>query len=41
MSRMTPEALEQALDEGMSREVEVKLPRFSFEKTYQLTPVSL
>lgn len=39
MSRMTPEALQQALDEGQSREVEVKLPKFTFEKTYQFVPV--
>lgn len=39
MSRMTPEAFEQALDEGQSREVEVQLPRFTFEKTYQFVPV--
>lgn len=40
LSRLTPEALELALGEGMSREVEVKLPKFSFEKTYQLVSVS-
>lgn len=39
LSRLTPEALEQALDEGLSREVELQLPRFSFEKTYQMVPV--
>lgn len=40
MSRMTPEALQQALDEGQSREVEVKLPKFTFEKTYEFVSVS-
>lgn len=40
LSRLTPEALEMALGEGMAREVEVKLPKFSFEKTYQLVSVS-
>lgn len=40
LTRLTPEALEQALDEGLSREVELQLPRFSFEKTYQMVPVS-
>lgn len=39
LNRLTPEALEQALDEGLSREVELQLPRFSFEKTYQMVPV--
>jgi len=39
LTRLTPEALEQALDEGLSREVELQLPRFSFEKTYQMVPV--
>lgn len=39
LSRLTPEALEQALDEGMGREVELQIPKFSFEKTYQLVPV--
>lgn len=41
LSRLTPEALELALGDGMSREVEVKLPKFSFEKTYQLVSVSI
>lgn len=40
MSRMTPEAFQQALDEGQPREIEVKLPKFTFEKTYQFVPVS-
>lgn len=40
LNRLTPEALEQALGEGLSREVEVKLPKFAFEKTYQLVSVS-
>lgn len=39
LTRLTPEALEQALDEGLSREVELQLPRFSFEKIYQMVPV--
>lgn len=39
LSRLTPDALQQALEEGMGREVEVKIPKFSFEKTYQLVPV--
>lgn len=39
LARLTPETLEEALDEGLSREVELKLPRFSFEKTYQMVPV--
>lgn len=39
LSRLTPDALQQALDEGMGREVEVKIPKFSFEKTYELVPV--
>lgn len=41
LNRLTPEALEQALEEGMGREVEVKIPKFSFEKSYELVPVSL
>lgn len=41
ISRLTPDALEQALGEGMSREVELKLPKFSFEKTYQLVSVRI
>ncbi|KAG4080758.1 hypothetical protein HA402_005938 [Bradysia odoriphaga] len=39
LTRLTPQALEEALDEGLSREVELQLPRFSFEKTYQMVPV--
>ncbi|XP_037038155.1 serine protease inhibitor 88Ea-like [Bradysia coprophila] len=39
LTRLTPQALEEALDEGVSREVELQLPRFSFEKTYQMVPV--
>lgn len=41
LSRLTPDALEQALGEGMSMEVELRLPKFSFEKTYQLVSVSV
>lgn len=41
LSRLTAESLADALDEGLAREVEVKLPKFSFEKTYELVPVSL
>lgn len=40
LSRLSPDALDQALGEGMGREVEVKIPKFSFEKTYELVPVS-
>lgn len=39
LTRLTPEALDEALNEGLSREVELQLPRFSFEKTYQMVPV--
>lgn len=39
IKRLTPELLEEALDDGMSREVELQFPKISFEKTYELVPV--
>uniref|UniRef100_A0A6B2EIG2 Putative serine protease inhibitor serpin n=1 Tax=Phlebotomus kandelakii TaxID=1109342 RepID=A0A6B2EIG2_9DIPT len=39
LSKLTPESLMRALDDGTSREVELKLPKFSFEKKYELVPI--
>lgn len=39
LSRLTPETLQQALNEGMAREIEIKLPKFSFEKSVEFRPV--
>lgn len=39
LGRLSPAELERALSEGTSREVQLKLPKFSFEKTYQLVSV--
>lgn len=37
---LTPELLDEALEGGVQREVDVELPKISFEKTYELVPVS-
>lgn len=37
---ITPELLDEALEGGVQREVDVELPRISFEKTYEFLPVS-
>ncbi|GAB0088850.1 Serine protease inhibitor 88Ea [Sergentomyia squamirostris] len=39
LSKLTPETLQRALDDGLSREVDLKLPKFSFEKTYGMVPI--
>lgn len=39
LKRLTPDALQQALENGMPREIELKLPKFAFEKTYEFLPV--
>lgn len=41
LNRLTPETLQEALDDGLQREVEIKLPKFNFEKSYELVPVIL
>lgn len=41
LERLTPEAIQESLEEGLVREVEVKFPKFSFEKSYELVPVSI
>lgn len=41
IKRLTPELLEEALNDGISREVELQFPKISFEKTYEFVPVSL
>lgn len=37
---LTPELLDEALEGGVQREVDVELPRISFEKSYEFVPVS-
>lgn len=37
---LTPELLDEALEGGVQREVDVELPRISFEKSYEFLPVS-
>lgn len=41
LKRLTPELLEEALDDGIPREVELAFPKISFEKTYELVPVGI
>lgn len=41
VKRLTPELLQEALEDGISREVELHFPKISFEKTYELVPVCL
>lgn len=40
LERLTPETLQEAVEDTIQREVEIKLPKFSFEKSYELVPVS-
>lgn len=40
LGNITADTLTRALESGGSREVHVKLPKISFEKTYELVPVS-
>lgn len=39
LEKLNPESLQRALDDGTSREVELKLPKFSFEKRYEFVPI--
>ena len=39
LHKLTPESLHDALQEGFSREVQLKMPKFSSEKTVELLPV--
>lgn len=39
MKELTPETLSAALNEGMARDMEVKLPKFEFEQNIELVPV--
>lgn len=39
IKRLTPELLEELLEDGISREVELQFPKIAFEKTYELVPV--
>jgi len=39
IKRLTPELLQEALNDGISREVELQFPKISFEKTYEFVPV--
>lgn len=41
LSKITPESLAQALNEGHSQKVDLKLPKFTMEKTMKLVPVSI
>lgn len=40
LSKITPESLSQALNEGHPQKVDLKLPKFTLEKTMKLVPVS-
>lgn len=40
LSRLNPESLEQALQEGIPRQVQLKFPKMSLESSIQLVPVS-
>lgn len=39
LNNLTPEALHEALQDGFEREVQLKIPKFSTEKTIELLPV--
>lgn len=39
LNSLTPEALHEALQDGFEREVQLKIPKFSTEKTIELLPV--
>ncbi|XP_055702056.1 serine protease inhibitor 88Ea-like [Phlebotomus papatasi] len=39
LEKLNPESLQRALDDGTSREVDLKLPKFSFEKRYEFVPI--
>lgn len=39
LNSLTPEALHEALQDGFEREVQLKMPKFSTEKTIELLPV--
>lgn len=39
LNSLTPEALHEALQDGFEREVQLKIPKFSTEKTIELMPV--
>lgn len=39
LNSLTPEALHEALQDGFEREVQLKFPKFSTEKTIELMPV--
>lgn len=39
LSSLSPEALHEALQDGFEREVQLKMPKFSTEKTIELLPV--
>lgn len=39
LSNLSPEALHEALQDGFEREVQLKIPKFSTEKTIELLPV--
>lgn len=40
LAEITPEILDEAFSGGLQREVEVEFPKISFEKTFELVPVS-
>lgn len=39
LNNLTPEALHEALQDGFEREVQLKIPKFSTEKTIELLPI--
>ncbi|XP_004519673.1 serine protease inhibitor 88Ea [Ceratitis capitata] len=39
LAKLTPESLDDALKEGMAREVDVSLPKFAFEQNLELIPI--
>lgn len=39
LAKLTPDTLDDALKEGMAREVDVSLPKFAFEQNLELVPV--
>uniref|UniRef100_A0A0A1XL05 Serpin B9 n=1 Tax=Zeugodacus cucurbitae TaxID=28588 RepID=A0A0A1XL05_ZEUCU len=39
LAKLTPDSLDDALKEGMAREVDVSLPKFAFEQNLELVPI--
>lgn len=41
LAELTPEILDEAFSGGLQREVDVEFPKITFERTFELVPVSI